>query len=329
MGSRRLRQAILTDTFTTPAVQLDRDRYSRPLVYRNLDAEKPVPYTRCTTFVSALEDTYNLNRWQQRNVALGLVERPDLILAVTNSRDDKNALNKICDDAAEAAKAHSAANIGTALHGITERLDRGEDIGTIPAQYVPDIAAYQAATAHMEMVEIERFMVLDTWKVGGTPDRIVKLDGKRRIFDLKTGSIEFGIGKIAQQLAVYSRSMLYDPATRERTYAQVEADWGIVAHLPAGQGVCTLYRIDLEAGWQGVKLSKWVRDWRAKKFGDFAEPLTAGPKLTDEEAIAVMIDASESVDALYLLFQQFETEWTDALTQAAAARKKLLQGQPA
>jgi PD-(D/E)XK nuclease superfamily len=305
----------MTDTLTPPTPQLDRDRYGRPLVYPTPDANKPVPYTRTTTFVSALEDTYNLNRWQQRNVALGLAERPDLLLAVTNSRDDKTKLNKLCDDAAEAAKARSAANIGTALHGITERLDRGDDIGTIPADYAPDIAAYQTATAHLDMIHIERFMVLDTWRIGGTPDRIIELDGKRRILDLKTGNIEYGIAKIAQQLAVYARSMLYDPATRERAYAEVENDWGIVAHLPAGQGQCRLYRIDLEAGWRGVRLSKWVRDWRAQKFDHFATELVAASPVLE------LIQTAPTLDALYRIWTNYEPVWTDDLTQAAAERK--------
>ena len=315
--------------FTPPDQLVERDRYGRPMVFPTPDAKKPVPYTRATTFVSALEDTYNLSRWQQRNVALGLSERPDLVLSVTAHRDDKAKLNKICEDAAEAAKAGSAATIGTALHGLTERLDRGEDVGVIPETFVADLAAYQAATERLTMVEIERFMVLDSWKVGGTPDRIVKVDGKLRIADLKTGSIEWGVAKIAQQLAVYSRSMLYDPKTRERTWPGVEMDWGIVVHLPAGQGVCTLYRIDLERGWEGVKLSKWVRDWRAKKFDHFAEPLESDAPLTDEQAIAVMVERADNVEVLYTLFHQFESEWTDELTKLAADRKALLQGQVA
>lgn len=311
--------------FTPPDQLIERDRYGRPMVYPTPDAKKPVPYTRCTTFVSTLEDTWNLNRWQQRMVALGLSERPDLLLSISNARDDKAKLNRICEDAAEAAKAHAKATIGTALHGLTEKLDRGEDVGTVPPDYTADLTAYQAATAQLTVVEIERFMVLDLWKVGGTPDRIVEVNGKRRILDLKTGSIEWGIAKIAQQLAVYSRSMLYDPTTRERSYTHVEADWGIIAHLPAGEGRCELYRVDLEKGWHGVQLAKRVRDWRARKFDEFAASLDDPPV----SPVLELIDTAETVDALTRIWMNYESVWQDDFTQAAAAKKALLQGQVA
>ena len=318
-------------TFATPAATVERDGWKRPLIYPTPDAKKPVAYTRCTTFVSALEDTYNLNRWSQRAVALGLSERPDLVLSVANARDDKDALNKVCKDAHEAAKSGTgevaesarAAEVGTQLHKLAERLDRGEDIGTVPEPYRSDLAAYHEKTAGWTYAAIERFMVLDAWRIGGTPDRIVELDGKRRIADLKTGSIRWGMGKIAQQLAVYSRSMLYDPQTRERIPADVETDWGIVVHLPAGEAECTLYRVDLDVGWNGVRLSKWVREWRSRPFRDYAEPMVA------TSPVAELIDTAETVDALTRIWVNYEPVWTDDLTKRAAARKALLQGRVA
>jgi PD-(D/E)XK nuclease superfamily protein len=308
--------------------EIDRDRFGRPLVIPP-GGGKPVPYTRCTTFVGATEDTWNLSRWQQRNVALGLAERPDLILAVSNSRDDKKALNKICEDAAEAAKAHAKATIGTALHGLTERMDRGDDVGVVPAEYLADLAAYQAATARLEMVEIEKFMVLDAWKIAGTPDRIVRVDGKLRIFDLKTGSIELGIGKIASQLAVYSRAMHYNPDTGERTYSGVETDWGIIAHLPAGEGRCELHRVDLMKGWRGVQLSKHVRDWRARKFVDFVTAYDGATRDPGDDAtresVADRIQAAATVEQLNAIYDANPSGWTDEYTQLAKARKAELQ----
>jgi hypothetical protein len=42
-----------------------RDHYGRPLI-TPLGGGKPVGYTRTTTYVSALEDTYNLEQWKCR-----------------------------------------------------------------------------------------------------------------------------------------------------------------------------------------------------------------------------------------------------------------------
>jgi PD-(D/E)XK nuclease superfamily len=243
---------------------IPRDSYGRPLVTPP-GGGRPVAYTRCTTYVGVLEDTYNLSRWQQRMVALGLAGRPDLLLAVTAHGDDRDELNRICADAQEAAAAHAAATTGTALHALTERIDRGQSVGVIPDAYRADLAAYKKTTAELTPVHIEAFTVLDELRVGGTPDRIVEYDGHRYIADVKTGSIEYGMGKIAMQLAVYSRSVLYDHTTGDRTPLDVDLSNAIVVHLPAGEGQCQLHWINIAAGWEAVQLATQVRAWRSRR----------------------------------------------------------------
>jgi predicted RecB family endonuclease len=118
----------VTELFDTPSSadeEIPRDRYGRPLVVPP-GGGRPTAYTRCTRYVGVMEDLYNLHRWDERNVALGLADRPDLVLAVSAHRDDKEKLNQIVSDAKEAAKAKAAAEIGTSLHKLTERLDRGQ-----------------------------------------------------------------------------------------------------------------------------------------------------------------------------------------------------------
>ena len=243
---------------------IPRDGWGRPLVIPP-GGGKPIAYTRCTTYVGVLEDTYNLARWQQRMVALGLASRPDLLLAVSAHGDDKQQLNKICADAQEAAAAHAAATTGTALHALTERLDRGLPVGVIPDAYLADLAAYEKKTARFTPVEIEKFTVLDELQVGGTPDRVLEFEGRRYIGDVKTGSIEYGIGKIAMQLAVYSRSSLYDHVTGNRAGLSVDQNNAIVVHLPAGEGRCELHWVNIAAGWEAVQLATSVRAWRTRK----------------------------------------------------------------
>lgn len=315
-----------------PNGHIDRDRYGRPLIHP-VGGGRPVPYTRCTTFVGAIEDRYRLGLREQRMVALGIADRDDLRLAVQAHRDDRNKLDEFCEDAKQQSRAQVKATIGTAVHALCEQVDRGQELGPIPDEFAADIDAYRTATAGLQMVEIERFMVLDPWRIGGTPDRIVKVDGKLRIADIKTGGIDYGIGKIAAQLAVYARSSHYDPKTHERTISGVENDWGIVIHLPAGEGRCTLHRVNLLKGWRGVQLCKQVRDWRSQKFADFARGMgeaEAQPEPEDRAAaITLGIDDAETVEELHQLWLAFESEWTDEHTQAAAARKATLQGRVA
>lgn len=251
-------------TLTTVDQQIKRDHWGRPLVIPP-GGGKPVPYTRVTTFVSVMEDTFNLSRWQQRMVAIGLSDRPDLALAVAAHKGDKDHLNKICQKAIEAAKASAKATTGTALHTLSELVDRGEDLPVLPDGARADIEAYRVATADLDMVAIEQFGVHDELQAAGTWDRIIQIGNQRYIGDLKTGSIEWGMNKIAQQLALYSRCQAYDPATGERTPLNVDQNNGLIIHLPSGEAKCELLWVNLRVGWDAVQLAHQVRKWRKVK----------------------------------------------------------------
>lgn len=294
----------------TPTPQIERDTWGRPMVVPPAGGN-PVPYTRCTTFVGCIEDTWNLSRWQQRMVAIGLSERDDLRLSVIAHRDDKKQLDKLCEDAAEVAKAHAGATIGTALHTLTERLDRGMDLGVVPEAYAGDLRAYEEATADLKALHIEEFCVNDHLKIGGTPDRVVRFNGKRYIADLKTGSIDYGYVKIAAQLAVYAHSHLYDVRTHERSDHHAERDKGIIIHLPAGTGTCRLYWVDLATGWDAVRVARDVRAKRALKyrevvtdFGNVVEPVAEQPSLLDTPQGQVNTTTGELADTTTLLDQR-------------------------
>lgn len=318
---------MTTDVFDAFAT-VPRDRWSRPLIVPP-GGGKPVAYTRATTMAGTLDDTWALEKWKMRMTALGLAERKDLQLAVVAHRDDKTKLSDLCDQAVEAAKASAAATTGTALHALTEQLDRGTlDLDTVPAEFRPDLTAYQQVlrAAKVKVIAIEQFGVLDSIKVAGTWDRIFDIGGRRYIADLKTGSIEYGMGKIAAQLAIYSRSQVYDPATHERTPLDVDQDRGIVIHLPAGTGKAFLWWVDINAGWEAVSLATQVRAWRARKdLAQTFEYAKAEPEAptVDTDPLLAQIAAATDVTALRLLWADANPHgtWTDTHTRAAAARR--------
>lgn len=320
------------DEFDTPAGRLiERDRYGRPLIIPPAGG-KPTAYTRCTTFVDTLDDKHNLTLWKQRMVAIGMSERPDLVLAVSaTDRDDKRALNQIADKAMEAAKASVAATTGTALHALTERVDRGQPVGIIPEAHKADIDAYRRATAELQPLCVETFTVHDGYKVGGTPDRIVRFRNTAYVADIKTGSLDYGAGRIAMQLAMYAHAAVYDPATGERTgYPEpVDLDHAIVIHLPAGTGECRLYWADIGAGWDAVTLAADVRAWRKRR-----DLLTAWPEPSppDEPADAqtrqlATIAAASTVDELRALYVEYVDAGadTDTINAACLERKAALE----
>lgn len=345
-------------TLTTPTGRVPRDGKQRPLIIPEGGGRR-VAYQRTTTFTSTIEDRYKLEQWKQRAVALGLTMRPDLALRVASiglaglSGDDqaaKNALDDACEDAREAAKANAAATTGTALHALTETLDRGEAMPVIPEAYLADLEAYEKATAVLDHEHIEAFTVHDPLKVGGTPDRISRYQGRRYIADVKTGDITFGALSISMQLAMYARSKLYDPTTGNRVEHGAEVDRAIVIHLPAGQGTCRLYWFDILAGWEACRVALGIRDKRRIRFADIAvevdpgtdapAPVT-GPDLVDRPldlgglggtlvdvetpSLADRIATADTVAEVRDLWRRNSKEWTDDLTALAKARIQELE----
>ncbi|MEU0343315.1 hypothetical protein ABZ092_31270, partial [Streptomyces bobili] len=159
---------------------------------------------------------------------------------------------------------------------------------------------YMMATSVLKVIAIEQFVVVPELSVGGTFDRLSYYEGPgpdgkpiagNFITDTKTGSIQYGKLKMASQLAVYSRGKLYDHTLfpvdaddkdaikawkKEKFTAEqaapayaplppVSQDWGIIVHLPAGEGVCNLYWVDLNIGWALAQLALTVRNARSTK----------------------------------------------------------------
>jgi len=257
-------------------------------------------WTRATTLAGTLDDRYGLEKWGNRNVVLGIAARPDLYaLAASCTPEDKEQLGRIVEQAQEAAKSRSGANLGTALHRLTERIDRGE-ILDVPKEWKPDIDAYcqtLADTGVRILPEwIERVVVTPQYGAAGTLDRLVHVDGRFMVADLKTGkdAVSYGMGDIAIQLAIYAnathawigdaekvprdrfgRYELPDPAEEPDAYEilpNVDLERALVIHLPVGQGECTLHEVDIQAGREAIDLALAVRAWRKRK--DLSTPLS-------------------------------------------------------
>lgn len=308
-------------------VEIPRDRYGRPMVMPAKGTRR-VAYRRATTFVGCLEDTYNLMAWKTRQVAYGMGQRKDLVLAAAAADpDDKRKLNEIADKATEHAMASASATTGTALHALTERVDRGRQLGFVPHEYEADIAAYQAATAGIEWLGVETFRVHDDWKVAGTADRLGRdRHGRLRIYDIKTGSIGFP-HKMAMQLAMYARSTPYDIATDKRGTPEdgLDLGYGVIIHLPAGEGRCDLYEIDIAKGWGACLLAKKVWDWRGTK--DLTQQIDLDANPATPPTWASLIRDARDVDDLRLIWKRMKEcgQFTPELGAACTERSAQLQ----
>lgn len=259
-----------------------------------------IPYTRVTTIANTLADRYALEQWAQRQIVLGIGGREDLYaLAASLTADDKQELNEVAQQAQDYARARSGANLGTALHRLTERIDRDELLDP-PAQWKPDIDSYCQTLAdnriQIQAQWIERVVVIPEVQAAGTLDRLVTINDDVLVADLKTGAkAAEHANETAIQLALYAhathvylgdefkrdqygRYLLPDPLEVPDAYQpmpKVNQDVALLIHLPAGEGNCTLHEVDIKAGWEAVQVAMSVRDWRKRK--DLTWPLNPAP----------------------------------------------------
>ena len=307
--------------------EIPRDRWGRPMILP-VKGTKRVAYRRATTFVGCLDDTNGLMKWMSRQVAYGMGQRKDLVLAAAAADpSDKKKIGEIADKAAEYTKgvAGDAAETGTALHSLTERIDRGGPLGIIPQEYQADIDAYRRATENIEYVNIETFRVHDEWKVAGTADRIGIFKGRPMIMDIKSGSIDYP-HKMAMQLAMYARSLPYDIATDKRGVdpQAVDLNYGIIIHLPAGQGRCDLYEIDIAKGWGACLIAKQVWDWRGcKDLTRIVDPAGIVPEPATWESLNLGADSKDRLRELWRRAAELG-ELTPELKAAAKVRSEEL-----
>jgi hypothetical protein len=268
--------------------RINRDRWGRPLLPDPETGEERA-WTRVTTVAGNLKDRYGLEDWGKEGVAFGIGHRPDLyLLAAACRREDKDTLGEIVEQAEATAAQASAANVGSAIHQFTERIDRGEEIH-IPPPFDHDVAAYykalELAGITVAVGWIERLVCIpgpgfgDVAGMAGTPDRIYNsMWPLPRIGDLKTASdgrrkdgtlynkiLEYGMVDIPLQLAIYSHATHWWDGTQWVAMPKVDQQTAVVAHIPAGQGECRLYEIDIAAGWEAVQLALDVDAWHRRK----------------------------------------------------------------
>lgn len=264
-------------------IPVRRDRYGRYMIPNPMSGADKA-WTRATTISGAISDVYHLRLWEQRMVAKGIGQRRDLYaLASATDIDDKDTLNRLCQQAKDAVAAGGKANLGTALHSFAERWDRGEELASInaPEPWDADLRAYveEMTRADVTVIEemVERIVTLHDYGIAGTFDRLVNVPGYKLplIADLKTGSF-MGWQEFAIQFAIYANAdTMFNLATgKHEPMPEVNKHRALVIHLPVGQARCELHLLDIAAGWEAFEHAMWVRKWHKRK--NLSKPLNAG-----------------------------------------------------
>lgn len=240
-------------------------RYALP----DPDNGKPRTWTRVTN-MDVLSDKYAINEWEKRKIAKGLAMRPDLV-AMASALDpdsDRDAMNKLAREAKEAAGGSAGANLGTALHKLTERVDAGEDVDA--GMFAGEMAAYRSALAteglSVDPAYLERIVSVPELGCAGRLDKLLRVpQGEtvtHQVGDLKSQkSMDFGGLGIAIQLSIYSRAYA---VWNEETEAwedppAMDQEMATVIWLPVGRSLCEMYDVDLSLGWEFARMAFDVR----------------------------------------------------------------------
>lgn len=254
-----------------------RDHYGR-YVLNDPVTGKRRSWTRATTWASTIADTFGLTKWQLRMTAIGLSRRADLLAQVASvidpdERGQKQKLDRWVEEAMEHAGSAVRSNLGTALHSFVEHVDMGRAV-MIPEPWATDVAAYQEVMqVHGIVVSrnyVERICLNRYYGIAGTMDRLATYPGsvKPVVLDVKTGrDLSYSWTEIAIQLAIYAHADYVYDVDSDECYPMLPVDrkLALVCHLPAGEGKCTIYEVDIEEGWRAVSLCGLVREWRKRK----------------------------------------------------------------
>jgi hypothetical protein len=218
-------------------------------------------------------DTYNLDRWKERQIVEGMSIRPDLVqLAISvgrapETREGKDTLNTIAWKASQAAKVTDGANLGTAMHNMTEAVDRGADPASFPLPEPYRSALLRYAELRRvngyRSVEIERTVRIPELDWCGSFDRIDTIEGLGAmlgggpdsvIVDVKTEAEPWKYGgmKITGQLASYAHAdAMWVPGVGWVEMPEVRRDVAVVINVRDGDAVP--YFVNIGDGWRDAQ----------------------------------------------------------------------------
>lgn len=236
--------------------EIERDQWGRPILP---DPETGVEkaWTRPTTMAKTLSDQGGLWRWKLRTL-YGLLSPSDDPPAVVDQK-----VHETLETASEAAQT------GTELHRLCEQVDLGELKPDQCGDHADDVTAYLAVLNHhlidVKPYWVERMVVCPKFGVAGTPDRLVRIEGKRHlvVLDIKTGNgaLTYGALDTTMQLAAYAHST-HSWRGEWVPNPEIDQTLGLVLHLPPFTGRANLYKVDLHMGHRALQLAQYVRDMR-------------------------------------------------------------------
>jgi hypothetical protein len=300
-----------------------------PMVRALDDPTKWDRYSRPSGWGETLDEQSALVNWKIDRAIEGVACDPALQAKIASHLGDKEGAKDRRELAIQRGRGEEAADVGTALHKMCERVERGENY-RVPPPFDADVAAYLTCLGDAGLVSehIEVKLCSDEWRAAGTADRIYRCDrdlylpsgelipaGSLILGDLKTGKRkDYSIPGYVIQLALYVDSVFYDVEThvREPLPESLRTDWGLIVRMPAGSASCELLWADLQVGREGAQIVRHVRAWR--KRSDFVAPFTPAPADTEAVLSEVLLSLEPDVE------ESGADEWLELMMPFAQER---------
>ena len=271
-------------------------------------------FSRTSSYAKPLDDESALTNWRIDTACFGVAGDKALQARyVSTKRDDRSAIKDLREAAIQAGRGSEAADVGTAIHAMSERWEDGDDEFDPPEPYLSALKAYSAEMDKLGLksTHFEVPMVTVEYRCAGTADRIYELTkplvvptgeilpkGTLIIGDLKTSkTLDYSKGAFATQLSLYAQGQMYDVMADEfLDTPEINQDWGLIAWIPSNQeeGFCEMIWIDLQAGNEAAWLASQVKEYRAKWRKE--KLVAAEPSPLSGEDVADALDAEFVVD---------------------------------
>ena len=297
-----------------------------------------------TAVAKIAPDSFALEQWRKRMVAVGMTLDPKLAERVAVDPDNKAAVDEVCEHALEIAKANDAARRGTQRHRASELVDTGQPLLT--EQQRADAAAWQRTLEHhgIEILpqHVEGFALWPEHLVAGRFDRIARYRGRTVLIDLKSGenAVKYPQGT-AVQLALYANAPVISAEVVTNGDKSTVVKWttppddldlevAYVILLSDDMDIGQLWKINIAHGLVGARRALELVDWRKQyDYGsDLAQQIKPEPLWVRERRngwsnpdLADRIRAAATVDQLTELWRQAGDKWTSHLTQLARRRR--------
>lgn len=246
-----------------------RDRWGRYLI-PDPETGKQRSWVRATTIAKTLDDPYNLTKWKLRQAIKGVASRPSIAAGVNAAQDDKHELDRLAEQALEAAGSNEARELGTNLHRILELVNRGKlDPRDVHSPWDADVSAYldalRANSLTVDRRYVEVVLLNSTLGIAGTADNLlVDHENRHVVADNKTGAY-VGWLSWAVQFAIYATAThIYRPGTDTlEPVPDIRQDHTLAIHCPAGAGRTVIEPLSVPVGYDALLMALEVRRTRA------------------------------------------------------------------